>query len=80
MDDFDPVAGREWLRFILAANHDVFIELQRNAPAGQVELRKQIGNGGAGSELVGFTVKDDFHTNILAKFHGASLRMLLKVS
>lgn len=80
MHDLDPVAGCKPMRVVLTARYDGFIELERNAPANQVELREQVGDGGAESELVRFAVENDFHAPILSKPIAAGLRLAVKGS
>src|SRR5699024_3188406 len=78
MHDLDTVAGCKLTGFVLAPRQNVFVELERNALAGQIELREQIGNSGLGGESVRLTVKNDFHLGILTKLTASSLPASLK--
>lgn|SRR5690606_23515833 len=76
MNNFDLVASRKLVLSVAAARHDDLIDFQRNAPPGQLELLEQIGDGTATGKNEGFSVDDDFHTNILPQLHIVLLQQM----
>jgi hypothetical protein len=61
MHHFDPVTVAKRGAGVLAAWHDVQIELDRNAPASQVQTAEQVGDGLAIGQLECFTVQLNVH-------------------
>jgi hypothetical protein len=70
MDDFHPIPFAEASRPVLAAGHDLFVDLDGDTPSGQAKGFNEFGNRvGLGFQDQGFTIELDLH-GILSLFTG----------
>src|SRR5687767_8678074 len=61
VDDLDAIAGDERMRVVGAAQHDVLVDLDRNASRGEAERREQGRDSRRLGEIVRFAVDGQLH-------------------
>src|SRR6185312_15322471 len=66
VDDLDLVAVGERAAAVLAARHDLAVQLHRHAPAAIAGGFQQLGDGGGGSAIARLAIERDLHAPIVA--------------
>jgi uncharacterized protein YceH (UPF0502 family) len=72
MHNFDPIAGCKHPLLMLAARHDLAIELKRQATLTQPQRLDQLGCAGVVGNLPGFAIYDNLHPTSVSS--GASIK------
>ena len=61
MHDLDAIAGRELAGRIAVAWHDLLVDLDRDPPGAEAEVREELGDAAVGLEVARLAVHDYAH-------------------
>ena len=73
VDDFDLIAFAQRRGLVLAARHDIQVELDCYTTPGKIKAGQQCQNGRAVRQFKGFTVQLNVHAREQPSFLGASI-------